>query len=294
MSPLFNRRQRYAIFKSWYLLRLVRWYSVLSIMIAQYLSALFLLNPEEDKLQLLLDPELHISIFATAFIIASGFIINSFYDLERDTINRPDHVIFSRMVSQTTCLNMYFFFNTVGVVMSFYVGKSVMLFNFLFSIALWFYSHKLKKKAFLGELSAALLNITPFFVVVIFYRTFPFDIFLYLSFIGLIIIIREIIKDVLSEKGDLIFGYETLPIKVGMRATKQTIALFMLMTIIPFSVLFKLHGFTMVMGYFFLGEVVIVVSLFLLKNASTTSQFERLNMIYKLLTIAGVLSIPLV
>jgi hypothetical protein len=68
----------------------------------------------------------------------------------------------------------------------------------------------------------------------------------------------------------------------------------MLMTIIPFSVLFKLHGFTMVMGYFFLGEVVIVVSLFLLKNASTTSQFERLNMIYKLLTIAGVLSIPLV
>lgn len=294
MSPLFNRRQRYTIFKLWYLLSLVRWYSILMVMIAQYLSALFLLNKGASKLELLVDPKLHISIFATAFIIASGFIINSFYDLERDTVNRPDRVIFSRLVSQTTCLNFYFFFNTVGVVMSFYVGKRVMLFNFLFSIALWFYSHKLKKKAFWGELSAALLNIAPFFVVVIFYRIFTFDIFLYLSFIGLMIIIREILKDILSEKGDLIFGYETLPIKVGMKATKQTIALFMLMTVIPFVVLFKIHGTSVVMGYFFLGELAIIISLFMLKNAISMKDYERLNMMYKFLTIAGVLSIPLV
>ena len=263
-------------------------------MIAQYLSALFLLNKGGSKLELLIDPKLHISIFATAFIIASGFIINSFYDLERDTVNRPDRVIFNRLVSQTTCLNFYFFFNTVGVVMSFYVGKSVMLFNFLFSIALWFYSHKLKKKAFWGELSAALLNIAPFFVVVIYYHIFTFDIFLYLSFIGLMIVIREIIKDVLSEKGDAIFGYETLPIKIGMKGTKQTIGTLMLMTLIPFGVLYKVHGVSLVMGYFFLGELVILISLFLLKNATRTEDFERLNTIYKFLTILGVFSIPLV
>ena len=294
MSPLFNRRQRYAIFKSWYLLSLVRWYSVLSVMVAQYLSALYLLNHGENKLELLLDPQLHISIFATAFIIASGFIINSFYDLERDTINRPDKVIFSRLVSQTTCLNFYFFFNTVGVVMSFYVSKRVMLFNFLFSIALWFFSHKLKKKALLGELSAALLTIAPFFVVAIFYRVFTFDIFLYLSFIGLIVLIREIIKDILSEKGDLIFGYETLPIKVGIIGTKRTIGLLMGLTIFPFAVLFYLHGVTMVMGYFFLGELLVLISAVLLYKASNNDDFERLNTIYKFLLIAGILSIPLV
>jgi len=263
-------------------------------MVAQYLSALYLLNHGENKLELLLDPQLHISIFATAFIIASGFIINSFYDLERDTINRPDKVIFSRLVSQTTCLNFYFFFNTVGVVMSFYVSKRVMLFNFLFSIALWFFSHKLKKKALLGELSAALLTIAPFFVVAIFYRVFTFDIFLYLSFIGLIVLIREIIKDILSEKGDLIFGYETLPIKVGIIGTKRTIGLLMGLTIFPFAVLFYLHGVTMVMGYFFLGELLVLISAVLLYKASNNDDFERLNTIYKFLLIAGILSIPLV
>lgn len=263
-------------------------------MVAQYLAALYLLNGGENKLELLKDPYLHISIFATAFVIASGFIINSFYDLERDTINRPDKVIFSRLVSQTTCLNFYFFFNTVGVVMSYYVSKRVMLFNFLFSVALWFYSHKLKKKAFLGELSAAILTLAPFFIVAVYYRVFTFDIFLYLSFIGLIVLIREIIKDILSEKGDLIFGYETLPIKVGLKGAKRMLYLLMSLTVMPFGVLFHLQGITLVMGYFFMGELLVFISAFLLQKAQTDKDFNRLNSIYKFLILAGVLSIPLV
>lgn len=263
-------------------------------MVAQYLAALYLLNDGINKLELLKDPFLHISIFATAFVVASGFIINSFYDLERDTINRPDKVIFSRLVSQNTCLNFYFLFNTIGVVMSFYVSKRVMLFNFLFSVALWFYSHKLKKKAFLGELSAATLTLAPFFVVSIFYRVFTFDIFLYLSFIGLVVLIREIIKDILSEKGDLIFGYETLPIKVGVKGAKRTVFLLMGLTVLPFGVLYYLHGATLVMAYFFVGELLVLVSAFLLQNSKTEKDFERLNSIYKFLLLAGVLSIPLV
>lgn len=263
-------------------------------MVAQYLSALFLLDQTGSKWDLIKDPFLHLSIFSTAFIIASGFIINSFYDLERDKVNRPDKVIFNRLVSQSTCLNMYFFFNTVGVVMSFYVSKRVMLFNFLFSIALWFFSHKLKKQAFLGELSAATLTLAPFFVVAVYYRTFSFDIFLYLSFIGLIVLIREIFKDILSEKGDAIFGYETMPIKMGVSGTKKVMAFLMFLTIIPFATLFYLHGATLVMGYFMVGEVLVAISAYFLYKAETTKDFEKLNTTYKLIIIAGILSIPLV
>ena len=178
--------------------------------------------------------------------------------------------------------------------MSFYVSKRVMLFNFLFSIALWFYSHKLKKKAFLGGLSAATLTLAPFFVVVVYYHVFTFDIFLYLSFIGLVVLIREILKDILSEKGDLIFGYETLPIKVGIKGAKRTIFLLMGLTILPFAVLYLLHGTTLVMAYFFMGELLVFISAFLLQKAHSEKDFERLNSIYKFLLLAGILSIPLV
>lgn len=169
-----------------------------------------------------------------------------------------------------------------------------MLFNFIFSISLWFYSHKLKKKAFLGELSAALLNIAPFFVLVIYYHSFPFDIFLYLSFIGLMIIIREIIKDVLSIKGDIVFGYTTLPIKIGMAMTKKIITFFMTLTLIPFVVLFYIHGWQLIMGYFFVGEICIFLSAFMLFNANDLADYERLNTMYKFITLIGIFSIPLV
>ena len=117
---------------------------------------------------------------------------------------------------------------------------------------------------------------------------------MYLSFIGLIVLIREIIKDILSEKGDLIFGYETLPIKVGAKGAKRTIFLLMFLTILPFGVLYYLHGTTLVMGYFFVGELLVLISAFLLQKAKTDKDFERLNSIYKFLLLAGVLSIPLV
>lgn len=292
--PLFNRQQRLNIFKFWSLLSLVRWYSILAVVVAQYLASLFLLNTQVDKWELLFDFELHLTIVATACIIASGFIINAFYDLEKDSINRPDKVIFSRLVSQRTCLNAYFFFNTIGMVLSFYVSKRIMLFNFLFSVALWFFSHKLKKKAYLSEISAAMLTLTPFMVVLIHYQQFSFNLFLYLSFMGLVILIREVLKDLIAQKGDAIYGYETLPIKVGEEATKGALKLFMLLTLLPFIVLVYMNGFSLVMGYFLLGEIMILTSIFFLEKATTSRHYQNIDRAYKLLMIAGILSIPLV
>jgi 4-hydroxybenzoate polyprenyltransferase len=185
-------------------------------------------------------------------------------------------------------------FNTIGVVISFYVSKRIMLFNFLFSVALWFFSHKLKKKAFLSEVSAALLSLAPFGVVLIYFKAFNFQLFLYLSFMALIILIREILKDLIAQKGDAIYGYETLPIKVGVEASKGTLKLLMLFTLIPFVVIAYMHGVSLIMGYFMLGELVIIGSIGYLNKAESSKDFKQLDTAYKLLMIAGILSIPLV
>ena len=107
-------------------------------------------------------------------------------------------------------------------------------------------------------------------------------------------LIREIFKDILSEKGDAIFGYETLPIKIGVGGAKKTVAFLMLLTIIPFGALIYLHGVTLVMGYFMVGELLVAISAYFLYKAESPKDFERLNTTYKLIIIAGVLSIPLV
>ncbi|HBH05829.1 MAG TPA: hypothetical protein DDX92_04410 [Flavobacteriales bacterium] len=291
---LLSRRQKFALYRIYLLLSLVRWYSILAIVSAQYLVSVFLLNPGFGILEILKDFQLHLAIISTGFIVASGFIINNFYDLERDTINRPNKVIISRLISQQSCLNIYFLFNSLGMISSFYVSKSLMLFNFLFSIALWLYSHKFRKKAFLGELMAALLTLAPFLTVLIFYRSWSYQIMLYLTFFSLMILIREILKDVIAMKGDLIYGYDTMPIRIGIPSTKRIIWILVGLTLIPFLALVEFLGADPRLIYFSIGELLILGMGISLYRAHSEKDFIRYNDLMKVMIIAGIVGIPLI
>ncbi len=291
---LLKRKWRFALFKFIGLLSLVRWYNILVVMLAQYLASVFILNPHEGFFEVLLNPALHLTVFSTAFIIASGFIINSFYDLEKDLVNHPSKVVFSRLVSQKTCLNFYFFFNTVGLISSLYVSKRVLLFNFLFTLGLWFYSHKLKKYAFLGNLSATLLTVAPFLVIVVLYDNINYAIFFYVSYMALIVFIREVVKDVLAERGDVIYGYHTLPIDLGRKITKRILYVLMLLSPLPPILLYIAHPLNNVVYYFGGAQLLIVVSAFWVYKARNKSDYQRINTLYKIILFVGILSIALV
>lgn len=291
---MLNRKSRLAIFKFIGLLSLVRWYNITLVMLAQYLAAIYVLNPGVPAMEVLADPYLHLMLFSTACVIASGFIINSFYDLEKDIINRPGSVVFSRLVSQQTCLNFYFFFNTIGMILSFYVSKRIMLFNFLFSIALWFYSHKLKKVVLVGNIAATLLTVAPFLIIVLYYKEVNFAIFFYVAFMALMVVTREIVKDIIAEKGDVIYGYHTLPVDLGRRRTKLILTGFILLTFIPPVLLYVTYAIGQVIWYFALSYLLLVVAGVLVWQAKNRTDYERINNLYKFLILSGILSLVLV
>ena len=294
MKRLLNRKQRINLVKFFALLSLVRWYNILLVILAQYLASVHILNPDKPVLQVLKDPYLHLMIFSSAFIIASGFIINSFYDLEKDTINRPRQVVFNRLITQRSCLNLYFMFNTIGMVLSFYVSKRIMLFNFLFSIGLWFYSHKLKKQAFLGNFSATVLQVVPFLITILYYEDINYAIFFYVAFIAVIVLIREILKDLVSQKGDEVMGYTSVPILLGESTTKQILFLLMALTAVPPILLYFYYAIDYVVIYFIFSVIAVAYSVFLLAKAHSEDDFERINNIYKGIILFGIMSIVLV
>ena len=294
MRKLLNRKQRINIVKFIALLSLVRWYNILTVVVAQILASIFILNPHVHPLLVIADPYLHLTILSSGFIIASGFIINSFYDLEKDTINNPGKVVFNRLITQQTCLNFYFLFNTIGMVMSFYVSKRVMLFNFLFSIGLWFYSHKLKKKALWGNLSATVLSVLPFLVIVIYYKEINYAIFFYVAYIALIVLIRELLKDLISRKGDAVMEYQSAPVLYGVSETKNIIFGIMAATVVPPILLYFTYAVNWAIIYFSVGTAAVTVSAFMLSRASTESDFEKINNLYKGIILTGILSITLI
>lgn len=276
------------------MLSLVRWYNILTVVLAQYLASIFILNSNQNWIITLFDINLHLVILSSGLIIASGFIINSFYDLERDVITAPKRVVFNRLVSQQTCLNFYFLFNTIGMILSYQVSKRIMLFNFLFSIALWFYSHKLKKQAFLGNLSATALAIAPFCIIIVYYDDINYAIFFYVAFIAIIDLIREIIKDIIAQKADIVLGYKSIPVQFGLVRTKRLLYTLMLLSIAPPVLLYFTYNVDVIVIYFLLSSVLILISAVWLNRATETEDFVRVFNIYKTIILIGIFSIMLV
>lgn len=293
MHSIDSNRQR-IILKFISLLSIVRWYNILLVSIALLLSAIFLLNPSADYKTTLLNPLLYFEIGSIAFLMMAGFIINAFYDFEKDIINRPEETIFGRIVSKSFCLNTYVFFILAGLLLGLIVDWKVFVFNFLFSFGLWFYSHKLRKKPLTGEINASVLTIAPFISMSIMYQTTNLMTLLFVGYIFVLALTREVIKKMIGLKGDLIVGEKSLPILIGIRKTKYIILLLMLLALGCIAFLYR-DVIQLPIAYYF-GSAIIAIGLSIweLKKCKQAKDYERINLIYKLLIVFGVLAIPLV
>ncbi len=272
----------------------MRWYNIFFLALSQYLAVLFVLNDIHDWQKTLLNANLHLIVFASLFSVAAGYLINNFYDLERDLINRPNKTLYEKLVKQSTSLRLYFFFNFVAAILALSVSWNVFFFFSVFIFFLWFYSHKLKKIPFVGNLVASALAITPFFAIFIFYHLENLLIFTYVSFILVVILIREIIKDLEAIKGDVILGYATLPTTIGLRQTKLLILFLTALSMIPAGLIFYKTGFTGASYYLIIGETGLIISLMALFPTERTEDFALLNNIYRILIIGGIFSLILI
>lgn len=289
-----RRRDKIQIYKLSALLSLVRWYNIFFLALAQYLTVVFVLNEPQNWRNYLLDPKVHFIVFASLFSVAAGYIINNFYDLEKDLINRPNKTFYEKILRQSTALRLYFVFNFTSLLLAYSASLNVFLFYAAYNFSLWFYSHKLKKITFVGNLMAALLSITPFFAIFLYFRLEDLLILTYVSFLLLVIFIREIVKDLEALKGDVIVGYPTLPVTLGLSRTKWLVAFFTFSGLIPASLIFYKVGFNGI-GYFLIfGLAGLFFSAGLLAFAEKREHFHYLNYLYRLLIIGGILSLVLI
>ncbi len=277
------------------MLSMVRWINVLVIALALYLSAMHLLNDGISKWIILKNPKLHLEVIALSLFIMSGYIINAFYDLEKDLINKPKKTYIDRLISRKTSLNAYIVFNGIAALLSLFVGWRVFIINLLFTFALWLYSHKLRKKAFTGELGATLLTVAPFISLSIYYNKITAYIFLYISFIFLLALTREIIKKLIRFKGDLVVGEKSLPIVIGEKKSKGLAVFFMLGSLAQLGSLYFIQWLLKLPLWFVsLGGAAIVISIILMLTTQSGNNYRIVNWIYKILLLASVIGIALI
>lgn len=287
------------------LFSVVRGYNVAVIILAQYLSAIFILAPHDLRtLQIILDPNLFVLVLASGLAIASGYIINNFYDSRKDLINRPNKSMLDRLVSQKTKLQVYFTLNFIVALMGFFISWRVVLFFSCYIFLIWFYSHKLKKYPIIGNLTASLLAILPFFAILLYYvkkgALHQFDdmqieiIFAHAFFLYLLILIREMVKDLENMPGDFANGYKTIPIVHGERTSKRLISALTALTVIPAYLLVDIYHVGYMDIYFYFCLIALLFFIMRLWTAAEKAEFLKLHNLLKLLIVAGVFCIVLI
>ena len=290
---MFSSTQKQIMLKLFSMFVVVRGFNLALIVIAQYITAIFIMAPNQSLSEILFDRHLFALIIATVAAIASGYIINNFYDSEKDIINRPHQSILEQYVSQNTKLILYFIINFIVVIIASYVSFRSVLFFSVYIFAIWFYSHKIKKRPIIGNLISAILTITPFFAIFLYYKNYSGLIFVFGFYLFLILSMRELLKDLENLKGDLTLDYKTIPVVYGEKVAKMMIVI--LVTINVLVTVFLLTKYDLgKMDYFFYVSISLLsVVIALIYAAHHQRQYMRIHYLLKFLILIGVFSIIL-
>ena len=290
---MFTKVQKQLILKLFSMFVVVRGFNLAMIVVAQYVTAIFIMAPNQSLSEVLLDRTLFALILASVAAIASGYIINNFYDSEKDSINRPHQVSVEKMVSQNTKLILYFILNISVIIAASYVSFRAVLFFSLYIFAIWFYSHKIKKRPVVGNLTSAILTITPFFAIFLYYKNFSSSIFVFGFYLFLVLSMRELIKDLQNLKGDLLQNYKTIPVVYGEKYAKLMIIVLVVCNVSVTIFLLKSYALERMDYFFYTSISLLFVVLLLLPKAQSRQQYSRIHILLKLLVLLGVFSIVL-
>lgn len=255
-------------------------------------------------------------VLASVCIAAGGNIINDYFDINIDLINKPDKLIINRYISRRWALVWHLILSVLGIVLTMLAVNVfsrwyLVIANIICVLLLWFYSVRFKKDLLIGNIIVSLL--TAWTIMLIFLskysladafsgvqsaqiKFFRFAI-LYAGFAFVISLIREALKDIEDLPGDSKYGCNTMPVAWGTNGTKIYIAVWLvilitMLVVIQFYVL-QFHWWLAVIYcviFILLPLAVIFRKLF---SANTTADFHKLSSLTKQVMLSGILSMIL-
>lgn len=189
------------------------------LIFSMYISAVFLFDHHFEIIKNLSNIKLHGIIFSSAFCASAGYIINHFYDDDKDAVYKPITTMLQKFLTQGTSLWFYVAFNIISLLIAIFLSPNIFIFFLVYQLLIWFYSHKLSRVLILNNLVSSVLMIFPFLALTLYYQNYSYTIISLSVFLFLIILIRDICKDIHSQNYDNIFEYNTLPNTLGLTAT---------------------------------------------------------------------------
>lgn len=257
-----------------------------------------------------------LSLISTILIAAAGYIINDYFDVKTDKINRPDAVVVDVTIKRRWAMVLHIVLNSIGLLIGIYLAIKchqikLILIQAISILLLWFYSTNFKKQLLTGNLIVSILTATIPLLPIVYDYYFSvngsiIELIAFNSFIKVLIIIvigyssfafltsfaREVIKDMEDFKGDVQTGCKTMPIVWGIITSKVVVFFTLIITIMFLllaSIKFFGEGELLAFYYIILALIVpICFMIFIIIKAKNSKQYKMASLLLKLIMLLGI------
>jgi 4-hydroxybenzoate polyprenyltransferase len=304
--------------------RLIRLPNVLIIILTQVLLRYGILRPllfADDTNKMSGLPDFSILVVVTILLAIGGYIINDYFDVRIDHINKPEKRVIDKFVSARSAITLHLIITGMAVCAGFYLAFRLqsLSFGFIFpciAMLLWLYSARYKRSLLWGNLIVAFLSALVIFIVWLFefldlrlnpgnfssvlanFKSINLFFIAYGLFAFLTTLFREIIKDVEDMDGDKEYSCSTIPLTIGVKKTKYIIFSIILLTIallVYGQVVVYWMDLQIVFWYLlFVVQIPFLILVFKLSKAQNREDFHYLGNLSKLIMLAGILSMQLI
>lgn len=263
-----------------------------------------------------------LSTLVMMLLAGAGNLINDYFDVKVDKLNKPERVLVGRKVKRRVAMFGHHAINVIAVAITAYLGYKYEHYWAVFipiamAAFLWFYSMTFKRQFLIGNIVvASLVAVVPLWSGIFELHSLTKTIDLiggnpqrfssetnlwllgYTAFAFIITLIREVQKDMEDVRGDKIEGFDTLPVRLGMKAGKRyTSILFLILLVgILFATFIMQHFYYLTISLpLFYGMIAIGVlvplftSWFFLRTAKSKSGFTKASKWSKLCMAGGIL-----
>ncbi len=303
-------------------LKIIRWKNSVFVVLIQILMYYALVIPILQSFGFNVDDLFQsyhflLLLISTTAITAGGYVINDYFDLKIDRINKPEKIIIDKEISKKNAMILYQILTIggtiAGLILAFFLKSYTLALIFLFTPGLlWFYSASYKRQFLIGNLIVALLASLSVFIVAIFAITqlensydkqilaqtpISTQIFFWIGcfslFAFLLTLIRELIKDMEDVEGDREMECRTVPIVWGEKRSKIVVTSLISLTIIMLIIalgFFHSQNDKISSNYILFALVLpLLYLIYEVIRAKTVEDFHTASTLSKVIMLVGVL-----
>lgn len=302
--------------------RLIRFQNLFFIALTQWLFYFCIIIPTYTKNNLNCNIDiftLNLIVLASVSIAAAGYIINDYFDLNIDRVNKPNKMVIETIIKRRWAMFWHFILSVIGVALTAIFSKNInnslpIYFNIGAVLLLWFYSTSYKKQLLTGNIIISLL--TSWVIGILYVAINPMELLnkgttsftilptifkftvLYGGFSFIISMIREVVKDLEDRIGDEKYGCKTMPIVWGIHASKVFVVVWLIVLIAAISIVLiyalQLQWWWTILYGLVCSILPLCIVVKKLSKAEQPQDFHKVSSMVKYIMLGGIVSMLLI